>query len=74
MSNFESGVASYIHATATVNVYFPVDAKGNADICCKQCYYFRHTTPRCGLNGEICQYPDKYVSTTCPLQPEEGDE
>ena len=29
MADFESGVASYIHAQATVDVFFPVDKRGN---------------------------------------------
>ena len=69
MSNFESGVASYIHAQATVDVYFPVDHRGNADISCEQCYYYRRQSRSCALNGEIVQYPTKYVGSCCPLKP-----
>lgn len=68
MANFESGVASYIHAQAKVDVFFPVDARGNADISCNQCYYFRRSYKTCGLNGEVCQYPEKYVGASCPLE------
>lgn len=68
MANFESGVASYIHAQAKVDVFFPVDARGNADISCNQCYYFRRSYRTCGLNGEVCQYPEKYVGASCPLE------
>ncbi len=65
---FDSGVSSYVHATAVVEVYFPVDAKGNADICCYQCEFFHRTSSRCGLNGRICAYPQKYVGQDCPLE------
>ena len=68
MASFDSGVASYIHAQAKVDVYFPVDARGNADISCNQCYYFRRQSRSCALNGEICQYPEKYVGASCPLE------
>lgn len=68
MANFDSGVASYIHAQAKVYVVFPVDARGNADISCNQCYYFRRSYKTCGLNGEVCQYPEKYVGASCPLE------
>lgn len=68
MANFDSGVASYIHAQAKVDVFFPVDARGNADISCNQCYYFRRSYKTCGLNGEVCQYPEKYVGASCPLE------
>lgn len=67
MANFETGISSYIHAVATVGVYFPVDSKGNADICCRQCYYFRTASNSCALNGEVCAYPNKYVGARCPL-------
>lgn len=68
MANFDSGVASYIHAQAKVDVFFPVDSRGNADISCNQCYYFRRSYKTCGLNGEVCQYPEKYVGASCPLE------
>lgn len=73
MASFESGVASYIHAQAKVDVFFPVDAIGNADISCSQCFYFRRNYKTCGLNGEVCQYPEKYVGASCPLE-EVGEE
>lgn len=65
--DFEDGISSYVHAQAVADVYFPVDAKGNADISCSQCYFFRESAKRCGLNWEICQYPNKYVGGGCPL-------
>lgn len=68
MANFDSGVASYIHAQAKIDVFFPVDSRGNADISCNQCYYFRRSYKTCGLNGEVCQYPEKYVGASCPLE------
>lgn len=71
MSEFETGVQKYIKATATVQVHFPVDWKGNAFVCCDQCYYFRPQTRRCGLNGTVCEFPGKYVGSECPLEIEE---
>ena len=73
LANFEGGVSSYVHAVATVEVYFPVDAKGNAEICCRQCPYFRTSSNSCALNGEVCAYPNKYVGARCPLTPKEED-
>lgn len=67
MPDFESGVASYIHAQATVDVFFPVDSKGNAEISCRMCYYFRTSSNSCALNGEVCAFPNKYVGACCPL-------
>lgn len=71
MANFESGVAGYVIGTATVRVFFPVDQKGNAEVCCRQCRFFRKTSCTCGLNGAVCYYPDKYVGDQCPLEMEE---
>ena len=71
MSNsgrFDSGVADYVVGKAVVTVYFPVDAKGRADISCKQCEYFRNSTRRCALNGLISEYPERYVGSRCPLE------
>ena len=67
MASFETGVSSYVKAQATVTVFFPIDAKGNADISCSQCYFFRESSKRCGLNWEVCAYPNKYVGASCPL-------
>lgn len=68
MANFDTGVASYIHAQAVVDVYFPVDSKGIPDISCNQCFYYRRSYQTCGLNGEVCAYPNKYVGACCPLK------
>lgn len=71
MATFETGISSYVKATATVTVYFPVDMKGNPDICCRQCYFFRTASNSCALNGEVCAYPNKYVGGLCPLRVKE---
>lgn len=71
MANFTSGVQSYIMTSATVEVGFPVDFHGNADICCHQCKFYRRNYRNCGLNGEICEYPEKYVGSHCPLKQKE---
>ena len=68
MANFDSGVSSYIKAIATVEVGFPVDRKGVADVSCSQCDYFRRQSQSCALNGKICAYPTKYVGAWCPLE------
>lgn len=69
MSRFDSGVAEYIHAKATVDVYFPVDRRGNADVSCSACYLYRLSSRYCALTGEVIPYPDKYVGGQCPLIP-----
>ncbi len=75
MGSFESGISSYVHGKATVHNFFPVDQRGNADISCAQCFFFREASRRCGLNGEVSQYPSKYVGGSCPLEiVEEGEQ
>lgn len=41
MANFDTGVKEYIKAYAVVETCFPVDWKGNAEIACKHCNFFR---------------------------------
>lgn len=65
---FDSGVTEYIKATATVEVYFPVDSKGNAFICCENCEFFRTASKSCALNGRVVAFPSKYVGAFCPLE------
>lgn len=70
---FDSGVADYVHAYAVVKVNFPIDHRGNADVSCYQCPFFRRNYSTCGLNGAICQYPQRYVGADCPLNIEENE-
>ena len=72
--SFESGVSSYVIGTAVVEVSFPVDRKGNADVSYSQCFFYREASRRCGLTGQISEYPNKYVGSHCPLEiAERGD-
>lgn len=68
----DNGVESYVELQATVTVYFPVDRKGVAHICCRQCDVFRPATNRCGINGAVCWNPEHYVGAECPLK-EKGE-
>ena len=70
----QSGVQGYVTGTATVTVNFPIDLHGNLDINCRQCWYFRRTYSICGLDGQVCEYPDKYIGSRCPLKFGEEDD
>ena len=70
---FESGVASYVKAEATIKVNFPVDDKGKAEINCKHCPYLSSNERMCQLNKEPVAYPNKYVGDMCPLREVEKD-
>lgn len=67
MAFFESGVSSYVHAIAKVDVYFPVDHRENSHICCEECFFYRESSRSCSLNHESCTFPSKYVGGACPL-------
>ena len=68
MANFDSGVKRYIRCEATVQVFFPVDWKDNAEIACKHCQFYVRATQKCGLNQQIVNYPERYVGEFCPLE------
>ena len=74
MANLETGIARYVHASAVVRVSFPVDFRGHAFICCEQCFFFKRSYQTCSLNGEVCQFPSKFVGGSCPLILEEGED
>lgn len=74
MPNFDSGVFGYVIGRATVEVGFPVDKHGNPDISCYQCQFFRRTYNTCGLNGEVCAFPQRFVGDHCPLERVEKEE
>ena len=68
MAEFSRGVKEYVFGTATVCATFPVDLKGNADVCCAQCAYYRRSSKMCSLTRDICEYPDHYIGSKCPLE------
>lgn len=72
MSDLSSGVSSYVKATCEVTVFFPVDKRGVAEICCKHCQYYSRYNKACKLNDKPIAYPDQFVGSWCPLKIEEG--
>ena len=73
MANFDSGVFGYVIGRASVEVYFPVDKNGNAEIACKHCPYLSSNERLCQLNKKPVAYPHKFVGDLCPLMPEMAD-
>ena len=72
--NINSGVKGYKHGRAVVTVPFPIDFKGHLYLACTFCGFYRQTSRRCGLNGEIPAFPDRYIGDMCPLEFEEDKE
>ena len=71
MANFESGIAGYVKAYAVVEVFFPIDQKGNSEISCIHCPYLSSNERICQLNKEPVAYPKKFVGDKCPLMKKE---
>ena len=68
MANFSSGVSKFIKTRAVVEVGFPVDWNGRAEIACKHCNFYDRAKQRCWLNQEVVNFPDKYVGEYCQLE------
>ena len=68
MADFSSGVKSYIKGRCTIEVGFPVDWKGKADVCCGQCPYFTRAYKTCQLNKQLVHYPESHIGGACPLE------
>ena len=68
---FDSGVSGYVVGRCEITVYFPIDAKGEPDISCKQCPFYRNTSRSCALTDKIVPWGEKFVAPTCPLEREE---
>ena len=71
MANFESGVAGYVKGLYLVEVNFPIDNKGSAEIACKHCPFLSSNERLCQLNKKPVAFPNKYVGDYCPLTPAE---
>ena len=67
MADFSSGVSGYVKASAVVSVSFPIDLKGNADVCCYQCPYYSQSSRICQLNKAVPAYPSTYIRQECPF-------
>lgn len=65
---FENGIGRYVHTQTTVDVYFPVDEKGNVYDKCTFCPLYNAHTRRCMQTQEILAFPDKYVGYYCKLK------
>ena len=68
MANFDTGVQGYIMGECVVNVHFPVDWQGRADVNCYQCNMFNRNNGICHITKEISEYPTKFRGSRCPLE------
>lgn len=68
---FDSGVSGYVVGRCEITVYFPIDIRGEPDISCKQCPFYRVSSRTCGLTDDVIPYGEKFVGPHCPLRREE---
>lgn len=68
-----SGVKSYVHASAVVENFFPVDNTGIAHIACAYCRFYSKSANRCRLTEEIIYRSENYTGNGCPLNPIEEE-
>lgn len=71
MSDFDTGVSRYIYGIGTVMNPFPVDHRGNEDVCCEQCNFYGQRGRRCNLTQELVAYPARGRGRECPLELQE---
>lgn len=67
MADFSTGVSGYVTVSATITVRFPIDTRGNEDVCCYQCPFYSHSSRICQLNKAVPAYPSKYIGQDCPF-------
>lgn len=68
---FDSGVSGYVIGRCEVENPFPIDLKGEPDISCRQCRFYRVSSRSCALTDDIVPWGEKFVAPTCPLRREE---
>ena len=68
---FDSGVSGYVVGRCEITVYFPIDMRGEPDISCKQCQFYRQSSRSCALTDKIVPWGEKFVAPSCPLRREE---
>lgn len=68
---FDSGVSGYVVGKCEITVYFPIDMRGEPDISCKQCPFYRISSRTCGLTDDVVPFGEKFVGPKCPLRREE---
>ena len=68
MSDYPTGVADYVVGTATVTNYFPINRRGDVDLCCEHCRFYVMRSRRCFLTDELQHYPDRDRGMNCPLE------
>ena len=67
----DSFVKSYVQATYTSVINFPVDKNGVPHICCVHCPLYNRKYNICTKTDEYILQADKFVGYNCPLKIEE---
>ena len=68
MSDYPEGVPGYVVGRAEVTNYFPINRRGDVDLCCDHCRFYVMRSRRCFLTDELQHYPERARGRECPLE------
>ena len=68
MSDYPEGIPGYIVGRCEVVNYFPINKRGDVDLCCDQCKFYVMRNRRCYLTNELLNYPERDRGRECPLE------
>lgn len=68
MSDYQEGVPGYVIGRGEVINYFPVNRRGDVDLCCEHCNFYSRNSRICHLTRELQHYPERDRGRECPLE------
>ena len=58
----------YVVGRAEVTNFFPINRRGDVDLCCDHCRFYVMRSRRCFLTDELQHYPERDRGRECPLE------
>ena len=71
MADYSQGVPGYLLGKCEVYNHFPINKRGEVDLCCEHCRFYVMRSRRCFLTDELQHYPERDRGMNCPLELEE---
>ena len=68
MNDYPAGISNYVIGRCEVTNYFPINRRGDVDLCCEHCRFYVMRSRRCFLTDELQHYPDRDRGMNCPLE------
>lgn len=72
MIDYPEGIPGYVIGKVEVSNAFPVNRRGDVDLCCEHCRFYVLRSRRCFLTDELQHYPERDIGIFCPLLDENG--